>query len=234
MSQAKHELEKTIAQLNDSPDSVIKIPVPGYKGNFFYPGAGFDGSYIDSLEQKLKEVGLENVHVDRGSVDDTQTQGMVLDVLAIMMMNDVFKGGSAQPSRLDHIFRFPSGGTQLNFLGYSYGALIAAYNAMQYTNVKRKDVDHLVLIAAPITDENLALIQANPRIKKLIIHDLTQHGDRIRAGMRRGQLRTSVHSVAINFALRPGEGHFYYTKKGPEGEERRRSLAQYLYSEGLR
>lgn len=205
-----------------------------YKGNFVYPGAGFDGSYIDSLQKQLEEVGLQNVHVDRNGINGAQTQGNFLDAAAIMMLNDVFPGICEKPDNLHHIFRFPSEGQQLNFIGYSYGGLVAAINAMQYTNVKHEDVDHLVLIVTPITKNNLALIQANSRIKKAVIYDLIQHGDSVRAGLGRGELQKVFILVAGNFVFNQGEGHFYYAKEGPEGEARRKSLSQDLYSEGLR
>jgi pimeloyl-ACP methyl ester carboxylesterase len=152
-----------------------------------------------------------------------------------LFVNDFFEEICNEPKNVNHIVRFPSEGQQLNFIGYSYGGLVAAINAMQYTRITGCDVGNLVLIATPILSTNLSLITLNKRIKNLIIHDLIDKGDVLHTGANdKVEIIKAFSEIAFVYAYNYAEKHFYYGKMDREGEKRRRQLADFLYLQGLR
>ena len=207
-----------------------------FKATIFYPGAGFDGSYIDDLEIALREAGLANVYIDRAGENQAQSNGTLVDVSAVLTVNNFFEEIVNEPTAgIEKVVRFSSGGPQLNLIGYSYGGLVAAVNAMLYTRITGHEVDHLVLIAVPVLNRNLDIIRMNSKIKNVLICDLVEHGDVLTTG------EESIADIIYDFAVissdyltNYGERHFYYAKEGEEGNLRRRQLAQYLYNYGLR
>jgi len=113
---------------------------------------------------------------------------------------------------------------------------MAAHTAMAYARFHHI-VDHLVLIASPIDKNFLKHLQQNPNIRRVIVINLTQHGDPIYAGMpvwklwfSKGELEDE-NKVSGEFG---GLGHFYYRPNTRLGRLRRRQLAKYLYDQGLR
>jgi hypothetical protein len=122
---------------------------------------------------------------------------------------------------------------QFNFIGYSWGAVIAARTALEYAKGKAR-IDNLVLIGAPINMSLLMAVKSNPNIKKVVIMNLAQHGDPIYAGMSDIELINSVPSLASQMRRGNGEGHFYYAIEGSEGKVRRQMLARKIFDEGLR
>lgn len=122
---------------------------------------------------------------------------------------------------------------QFNFIGYSWGAVIAARSALYYANFQI-NVDNLVLVGAPINTSLLTAVRTHPKIKNVIVIDLGQHGDPIYAGMSDGELIDAVPTLGTQMMRGKGEGHFYYAVENGEGQVRRQLLARSLFQKGLR
>jgi len=121
---------------------------------------------------------------------------------------------------------------QFNFIGYSWGSVIASRSALYYANQNIK-IHHLVLIGAPIEKNLLQAVQNHKNIGKVIVIDLTKQGDPIYAGMSDTEIAKALSGLLPQM-LQGGEGHFYYASEKPIGEVRRAELAQRLYKDGLR
>jgi len=128
--------------------------------------------------------------------------------------------------------QIPPKNGQFNFVGYSWGAVIAARTALYYARGNTK-IDNLVLIGAPINASLLLAVRSNPNIKNVIVKNLTQYGDPIYAGMSDIELINAVPKLASQMRSGKGEGHFYYAIEGAEGKARRHMLAHSLANGGL-
>lgn len=128
----------------------------------------------------------------------------------------------------------PSRG-QFNFIGYSWGSLIAAQSAIYHAD-KGIKVNHLVLIGSPISKSFLEELKNHKNIGKVIIRDLTQYGDPIYAGMPIRELMLNIGTIILQWhgGVKRGKGHFYYAPEDKRGQKRRAELAADLYKEGLR
>lgn len=222
-------MEKSFILMSNKDEEILKIALQRpQKGNFFFPGAGFDGPYIDEFEKIMKKLGFSNVHCERA--DSPNSSGnMFIDVALGDSTNMMF-----EYNFIDHLGSYPSSGPQLNLIGYSYGGVIAGAAAYGYTNVTEFCVDNLVLIATPIYRENLELLQKNKRVKNIIIHNLMDKDDIVYAGIERLEMIAKSPAVVYNAITAYGEGHFYYAKEGIEGDKRRRELLGWLKSQGLK
>ncbi|MEM7278329.1 MAG: alpha/beta fold hydrolase [Pseudomonadota bacterium] len=190
-------------------------------GTFFFPGAGFDGGYINDFVVAMDEAGIDSVN----SVVDNMSFGTAVDALssAFTMREDLGGLVSAQPNL--NISK------QFNLVGYSYGSLVAAQTAAAYARGGNK-VDNLVLVGSPISADFLAALIIAPNVRKVIIVNLTDQGDPIEPGM--SQILLLASSFELAYQMIAGEGHFYYAPLTPEGNARRRQLAAQLYDAGLR
>ncbi len=120
---------------------------------------------------------------------------------------------------------------QFNFIGYSWGSVIASRTALEYAR-KGTNVDNLVLIGSPINYSLLQAVQEEPNIKNVIVINLDKFGDPTYAGMTDTEI---IQSVPILFPqMKKGTGHFYYSAENNEGKIRRRKLAKDLYNKGLK
>ncbi|WP_417506696.1 hypothetical protein [Marinomonas gallaica] len=130
------------------------------------------------------------------------------------------------------IRQLPPSSGQFNFIGYSWGAVIAARSSI-YHSIQGKTIDHLVLIGAPINKSLLTAVRTNKRIKKVIVINLTEQGDEIYAGMSDNEIINTV--PVMKNQMQVGDiGHFYYAGENPEGSQKRLRLANKLYRAGLR
>jgi len=122
---------------------------------------------------------------------------------------------------------------QFNFIGYSWGAVIAARTALYYAK-RQSTIDNLVLVGAPINASLLMAVKINPNIKNVIVLNLNQYGDPIYAGMSDVELIESVPTLASQMRNGKGDGHFYYAIEGGVGRVRRQILANSLSMQGLK
>ena len=190
-------------------------------GTYFFPGAGFDGGYINDFVLAFTEAGIARVN----STTDSMSFGTAIDALSSVftMTGDIGGVVSAQ-SNADAT-------TQFNLIGYSYGSLVAAQTAAAYAR-SQVFVDNLVLIGSPISLEFLGQLQANPFVRNVIVVNLTQHGDPIVPGISKAALLAETFTLAMQ--QQNGTGHFYYAPQTAEGAARRRALAADLFAQGLR
>ena len=93
-------------------------------------------------------------------------------------------------------------------------------------------IDNLVLIASPINDSLFQAVKNHANIKKVIVVNLTQHGDPIYVGMTDMEILQDVFSLKEQ--MDKGNGHFYYSVESEEGKKRRRKLVKKIFYEGLR
>lgn len=209
--------------------------LPALKGTYFFGGAGFNGGYIQDMLAALREAGISNVFAGNTKESIGQSSfgtgaagypAMLTDAIAVTSVNQ------AGYYLIIMNNEFSTQGPQFNLIGYSYGTIIAAVKAKSYANVYKGIVDNVVLIGAPIEASLLSELKSNPRIKNVIIVDLKSHGDPIFAGMTDWEIITSAPELAGQMVN--SNGHFWYAPLTPEGAKRRRELARYLYSQGLR
>ncbi len=198
------------------------------RGSLFFDGVGFSGAYVTDIVAALAEAGISQA--EAAGADTWSSGSLAGDALAVPLKR----------SR----DRLPTGftdcdteGIQFNLIGYSYGSLVAAQAAADHAEAGGQ-VDHLVLIAAPIGEAFLKELRATPGIGKVVVVDLGQYGDPITAGLAFTSLMASFPRLAWQFlATQHGRayGHFYYTDVDtPAGAGRRRELAQRLHAAGLR
>ena len=205
----------------------------------YWGGAGLNSQspYMADQVKALQELGITNVHysIQGGSSTGTGLKDMGFDALAVKKYRRDFDGK-------DYVFdtnmkHKPNSCNleQLNYIGYSYGSLLASHTAMYYAN-RGYVVDNLVLIGSPIGKYFLDKLQRHKNIKNVIVVDLRQYGDPIYAGMSEFDLMSgmTLDNLAFQFAKGDYSGHFYYSGDNSEGQKRRRELAKYLWQKGLR
>ncbi|MFD2265475.1 alpha/beta hydrolase [Lacibacterium aquatile] len=202
------------------------------KGTYFFGGSGMEGSYIDGMISALVEVGMTHAFkADRQRWShDLLSADMLIDATWGVLAHRLGRSGGVD---IGDRGAFGTDGAQLNLIGYSYGSLVAAEVA---TTLGSK-VDHLVLIASPISQKKLERLFNNPWIGKVHLIDLGNLGDKIHDGMGVTDLLAlggPLNSIEFVLSLIRQDGHFWYTAAGPTGQERRRALARQLYEMGLR
>jgi RHS repeat-associated protein len=200
----------------------------------YWGGAGLDGPYIEDQISQLMSAGLTNVRRGTGS-GGSPPFGMLLDANAVINLR-------SYPPRYGYITPIapyaPRPRTQkrvcdeqTNYIGYSYGALLAAHTAMHYAN-QGNIIDNVVLVGAPIDASFLLALENHSNISNVIVINLGEHGDPIYAGMSEFELLRSIPNLASDVGT--DQGHFYYSQMNTEGRIRRAALASRLYREGLR
>jgi pimeloyl-ACP methyl ester carboxylesterase len=85
---------------------------------------------------------------------------------------------------------------QTNYIGYSYGSLLAAHTALYWANQGRV-IDNVALIGSPIDGAFLTALRSHANIRNVLIYDLTLYGDPIRAGMSLLELTASAPLLGI-------------------------------------
>ena len=97
-------------------------------------------------------------------------------------------------------------------------------------------IDHLVLIGSPIDDGFLTKLRTNPRIKRVVVINLTSEGDDIYAGMPQAAFANPlfIEKLGADMFGGKGKGHFYYGHAVPDLDSRLKVLAQFIASKGVR
>ena len=126
---------------------------------------------------------------------------------------------------------------RFNFVGYSWGAVIACLSA-RYHALAGHEIDTLAIIGAPIERSLLDWVKSMPNIKNVIVKNLTAQGDPIFAGMTDTQLIASVPELVRTMESDPTvpqNGHFFYSGSGTaRSMQRKRALTAELMGQGLR
>ncbi|MBF0137866.1 MAG: hypothetical protein HQL65_16670 [Magnetococcales bacterium] len=211
----------TETQNEDRPDK--------RKGTYFFGGSGMRGYYLRDFVTAMEETGMTHVRMVN---HDSWSQGGLLD--AFLVLKNRMRDGVASP-----LSEFVGQGEQFNLIGISHGGLMAAQVAMDHAESGGK-VDHLVLLATPISLEFLAEIRKESRIGSVIVMNWPARGDPIQAGMGLLEILASVPRLVWQYErgvvdIR-GEhhGHFYLTGESQSNRDERRQTAKKLFAAGLR
>ena len=200
-------------------------------GTLYWGGAGLDGPYVQPQIDAFERAEISSVRAGKTLSATNQPllgpMGMFVDALRA---GSTYRYRSDQPWR---IIGMDAQARQFNLIGYSYGSLLAAQTAAYYAD-QGQTVDHLVLIGSPIDRDFLFSLQHNPRIRKVVVINLTQFGDPIFAGMTQVAVAKSMPTIRAQMARQAGQGHFYYAQIVPDSQERWAALATRLHREGLR
>ena len=207
----------------------VTIMVNKPRGTIYWGGAGLDGPYISDQLAALQTAGIQ--HVFRGTRTYTMPVDSIRSGLTVRYRD----------SPIDEDWHIHGMGDnsspQFNMIGYSYGSLVAAQTAQFYAH-NGHIVDHLILVASPIDKEFLALLRKQENIRKIVVKDLKEHGDPVYAGISQIPLLLSVpllyRQMKKTKNTGEGTGHFYYASPSMDGTRRRRDLARFIYSHGLR
>ena len=196
----------------------------------YWGGAGLDGPYIANQINRLKNAGISNIATGGGGNGNT-----ILDAANVLAVR--YKGNGDRYFDSDPEGKKMMCPEQTNYIGYSYGSLLAAHTALYWAN-KGRVVNNLVLAGSPIDQDFLNAIRANENIKNVLIYDLTLYGDPIRAGMSLVDLTASAPLLGLQIAQSPRTGHFYYNPDDNAtsviGIQRRTNLAVNLAKNGLK
>lgn len=133
--------------------------------------------------------------------------------------------------------QIPKKEDKFNFIGYSWGVIIAALSA-RYHALAGHEVDTLALIGAPVEQSLLDWVHSMPNIKNVIVINLVEHSDPIYAGMSDSALIASTATLAsqMKSSAESGDyqGHFYYSGDGTQiSVQRKQELVVRLIERGL-
>jgi hypothetical protein len=210
----------------------ITIFVKGPKGTVYWGGAGLDGKYVDITLNSFRQAGIKNLW--KGMTNSAAAR-LPPNIKMAGTLMDALRAGLVIRYEDDSEWTISSGmseGEQLNFIGYSYGSLLAAQTANFYAR-SGKAVDHLVMIASPISAGFLAHLRSLQNLKKVTVIDIP--GDGIHAGISQIELMNPklATRLAADMLAGKGEGHFYYAHDIPELKSRTDDLSKKLAEVGL-
>jgi RHS repeat-associated protein len=221
------------AYLYAQGDPINKIDPLGLY-TVYWGGAGLDGPYIDDQLTELRSTGMINVRRGYGS-GGSPPYGMILGANAVINLRSyppqygyLTPRGPYAPRPRTQKFTCDE---QTNYIGYSYGGLLAAQTEIHYAN-QGNVIDNMILIGAPIDRSFLDLLNSNVNINNVVVINLTHYGDPIFAGMSDLDLLAAIPNLVSDVGT--DRGHFYYSQMNPAGRSRRAQLAATLWSEGLR
>jgi len=210
----------------------VKIMLLRPRGTLYWGGAGLDGPYIKPQMQAFRDAGIKQCFV---GLTNSATKTYSGDRGTIM---DAIRSGLFIRYRDDDEWTISSGmadeAEQFNLMGYSYGSLLAAQTAWSYANRTNVVIDHLVLIGSPIDGEFLRDLKSHRNIRRVVVINLTQHGDPLYAGMTETDLVAALPRLGMQFKGGKGEGHFYYAQVVQDSPVRWKALAQQIVAEGVR
>lgn len=201
----------------------------------FVGGAGTGGAYLNDFKRAFEGAGIRDVKVPNDGEHDLWDPHVLGDVLAVPSVNDTefakSLGGSKEiEAAVRHSAALRERGEQFNLGGYSYGSAASAAMALAIAEAGGH-VDNLVLVGAPINQDLYDAVRAHPNIGQVIVKDLSAQGDPIRPGMSDTALVGTVPKL-LEQAPR-NKGHFYYSGRDAQGDDRRDQLARELVRRGV-
>ncbi|HTU65579.1 MAG TPA: RHS repeat-associated core domain-containing protein [Steroidobacteraceae bacterium] len=191
---------------------------------WFWGGAGNDddAEYKADFVEAMDEAGVQ----DANAVPEAATSpgGITADLVLLPNVNNVTAANIVTPGVQ------PGGvGQQYNLVGYSYGSVLAAQQALSESD-KGVQVDNLVLIGPPINQDLMDAVMSSPNIANVIVQNIA--GDPVHAGMTDGQLAAASPTLAYQMIM--GTGHFTYAGADAGAAQRRRELVSELVKKGVR
>ncbi|MDP9902026.1 hypothetical protein [Variovorax ginsengisoli] len=221
----------TAALTFKSDTQPVKVYVKKPRGTLYWGGAGLDGPYIKPQMEAFQRAGIEHVNIGLTNTANKEIGDRIGPLI------DAIRAGLLIRYEDDDEWVITSGMTdasaQFNLIGYSYGSLLAAQTANFYAN-KGHVIDHLVMIASPISEDFLTKLKGAKNIKKVVVVDLTQFGDPIHAGISQAALIEGMATLKRQQDAGLGEGHFYYAHIVKDSKSRWNALAQKMVAAGLR
>ena len=198
---------------------------PSGTRTWFWGGAGNADSaaYKKDFDRAFEAAGIADFRpVPEGA---TSPSGMRGDLATLPLVNNV----TASSIYTDGVGPSSNSKEQYNLMGYSYGAALAAQQALHDAG-QGKTIDNLILIGAPINQDLFDAVKSNPNILQTI--SITLPGDPIYPGMSDASLVQASPKLAVQMML--GNGHFYYAGSDKTAASRRDDLAKQLTRIGVR
>jgi RHS repeat-associated protein len=197
---------------------------PSGSQTYFWGGAGNADSaaYKPDFDRAFTEAGFDDFRPVPESA--TSPRGMYGDLGTLPLINNV-----TELSIFTRGVSRDGSAAQYNLIGYSYGAAVAAQQALYDAN-RGTRVDNLVLIGAPINQDLYDAVRQNRNISRVVTVSLP--GDPTFPGMSDWQIAAVSPILAGQMAA--GTGHFYYAGGDQASRARRTDLARRLRAIGLR
>jgi RHS repeat-associated protein len=198
---------------------------PSGARTWFWGGAGNADAagYKQDFKRAFESAGISDFRPVPESA--TSPSGMMGDLVTLAFVNNLQDGSiytnGVGPSS--------SPGEQYNLMGYSYGAALAAQQALHDAGLGIT-INNLILIGAPINQDLFDAVASNPNIRQVISVSLP--GDPISPGISDAGLAAASPRLAGQMAA--GIGHFYYAGNDEEAKRRRDDLAARLKPYGVR
>jgi RHS repeat-associated protein len=200
---------------------------PSGTQTYFWGGAGNADSaaYKPDFDRAFTEAGFQDFRpVPESATSAGGMTGMIGDLGTLTMVNNV-----TELSIFTRGVSRDGSAAQYNLIGYSYGAAVAAQQAL-YDASRGTRVDNLVLIGAPINQDLYDAVRQNSNISRVVTVSLP--GDPVFPGM--SDLRIGAVSPILAGQMALGTGHFYYAGGGQAYGARRNDLARRLRALGMR
>ena len=210
---------------NYAANNPYKFTDPDGRSIWFWGGAGNDdqAAYKSDMITALGEAGVANARAVPEAA--TSPGGIAADLVLLPNVNNV------TPANIFTTGVAPSGqaGDQYNLMGYSYGSVLAAQQALTDAGNGIK-VDNLILIGAPINQDLMDAVRSSPNIANVIVRNIS--GDPVFAGMSDSQLAAAAPTLA--WQMTRGTGHFTYAGADAAAAARRRELVSELVKAGVK
>ena len=228
-SQTVTVIPTVVSPVGNGDDYKIGKPFHTKGGRtFLVGGAGNDreGLYLPLLKETFERHGIAGVEITDSSI----SLGWQLDAATVLMTNNLRRPQDYARYTGKIGIDIPKDG-QLNFVGYSNGAVLVAQTALAFAYSGYK-VDNVVLLGAPVNNDLLKGLALHPNVGQVTVLNLSEFGDPIRAGMSDTQILKAVPT--LNSQMGSHTGHFVYSQPGPLGDLRRNYLGALLYRNGVR
>ncbi|OSM01414.1 hypothetical protein MAIT1_01362 [Magnetofaba australis IT-1] len=186
------------------------------------------GGYLTSMADALEAAGVGGVAI--ADPARWSRQSLLLDGLSAALQRNRDAINSQLPVRPDRC-------DQVNLIGYSYGGVVAAQAALDLADGGAR-VEHLILLATPLSADLLQQARRHPNIRQTQVMDLVEYGDPLFAGMSWPRLLASAPTLLWQFWLfdrfAQAVGHYAYADDLPSVRARHRAWSRRLVAQGVR
>ena len=205
---------------------------PNGAESVFIGGAGDRGPYKQDFIRAFSDAGLSNV---RGSTPPIAIAGnLPFGYFADALFGVPTLNQDLGPNigLYDPALGRQTNDAQFNLIGYSWGTVIAAQQAISMAD-QGQTVDNLVLIGAPINQSLVDRLAETDGIGNVRYINLSDQGDPIYPGMSDFEILRYGLTV-LPAQQRTITGHFFYSGDNAVGAVRRDSLANDLFGSGIK
>lgn len=216
------------AYVNNDP---INYFDPNGAETVFIGGAGDRGAYKQDFIRAFSDAGFSNVRGSSPSISIGRgiPGGYLFDAaFGVASLNQDL---GPNIGLYDAALGRQTNDAQFNLVGYSWGSVIAAQQAISMAD-QGQTVDNLVLIGAPINQSLVDRLAETDGIGNVQYINLTDQGDPLYPGISDIDIFRATPTLAGQ--QRSNSGHFYYSGDNALGAARRDSLAIDLFGNGVR